>query len=87
MVIGHFEIPVAGEVLTVSLIQTFLTSLQQTTFENIVTIEEIAHDEQFLLLPLCFQLYSIIKLTKNFHMFDLMFSKSFVVCGKGLRKR
>ena len=35
----------------------FLTPLQQMTFENIVTKEEIAQDQQFLLLP---KLYSII---------------------------
>ena len=29
---------------------------QQTTFENIVAKGEIAHDEQFLLWPQCFQL-------------------------------
>ena len=34
-----------------------MTHLQQTTFENIATKEEIARDEQFLLLPQCFQLY------------------------------
>ena len=32
-------------------------------FENIVTREEIAQDEQFLLLPQYFQLYSILKLS------------------------
>ena len=31
------------------------------TFENIVAKNEIAHYEQFLLLPQCFQLYLIIK--------------------------
>ena len=29
---------------------------QQTAFENIVGKEEIAHNEQFLLFPQCFQL-------------------------------
>ena len=29
---------------------------QQTTFENIVRKEEIAHNEQFLLFPQCFPL-------------------------------
>ena len=28
-----------------------LTHLQKTTFENVVTKEEIAHNEQFLILP------------------------------------
>ena len=31
-----------------------LANLQQTTFENILTKEEIAQNEQFLLLPQCF---------------------------------
>ena len=35
------------------------THLQQTTFENIVTKEEIAQDVQFLLLPQCFSLLVI----------------------------
>ena len=30
------------------------------TFKDSVAKEEIAHDEQFLLLPQCFQLFSII---------------------------
>ena len=34
--------------------------LQQMTFENIVAKGEIAHHEQFLILPLCFQIYAII---------------------------
>ena len=37
--------------------------LQQTTFENIVTKGEIAQDEQFHLLPQCFQLLSVIILS------------------------
>ena len=37
-----------------------LMPLQQTTFENIVTIVEIAQNEQLLLLPQCFQLFSVI---------------------------
>ena len=41
----------------------FQTSLQQTTFENIVTKGEIAHDVRFLILPQCFQLYSIVVLS------------------------
>ena len=39
----------------------FLKPLQQPTFENIVTKDEIAQNKQFLLLPQCFQLFSIIK--------------------------
>ena len=38
------------------------THLHQTTFENILTKGEIAHEEQFPLLPQCFQLYLIYKL-------------------------
>ena len=55
-----------------------LTHLQQTTFENIVTKGEIAQNEQFLLLPQCFQLFSVIILTilENFHIFELTFLKS-----------
>ena len=37
----------------------FMTPLHQSTFENIVTKEEIDHDEQFLLLPQYFQLFLI----------------------------
>ena len=44
----------------------FLTPLQKTTFENIVTKGEIDHDEPFFLLPQCFQLYSIMVLSFNF---------------------
>ena len=32
-----------------------MTPKQQTPFENIVAKEKIAHIEQFLILPLCFQ--------------------------------
>ena len=39
-----------------------LLHLQQTPFENIVTEVEIAHNGQFLHLPRCFKLYSIILL-------------------------
>ena len=42
------------------LFPTFLMPLQQTTFKNTVTKEEIAQDEQFLLLPQFFQLFSVI---------------------------
>ena len=34
--------------------------LQQTTFENTVAKGEIAQNKQFIHLPKCFQLYSII---------------------------
>ena len=33
---------------------------QQTAFKNILEKEEIAHNEQFLLFPQCFQLNQII---------------------------
>ena len=66
--------------------------LQQKTFENIVTNDEMAHNEQFHLLPQCFQLYSIMIFPhiEIFHSVVYMFSKSsasslLIVCGKGLR--
>ena len=37
-------------------------SHMQITYENIVAKGEIAHDEQFLLLPQCFQLFSRVSL-------------------------
>ena len=37
-----------------------VTPLQQTIFENIATRVEIAHNEQYLILPQCFQIFSII---------------------------
>ena len=58
----------------------FLTPLQQMTLEHIATKGEIAHDEQFLLLPQFFQLYLIINIT----LICKVFSCRFVVCGKGL---
>ena len=52
--------------------------LQQTTFENVVAKGEIAHDELFHILPQCFQLYLMFKLSfmEMFHIFANMFSKS-----------
>ena len=52
--------------------------LQQTTFENTVAKGEIAHNEQFLHLPQCFQLYLMMKLLciEIFHIFVNMFLKS-----------
>ena len=52
---------------------------------------EIPDDEQFHLLPQCFQLYLTIKLSfmTIFQVFFPMFSKSsagIVVCGKGLKQ-
>ena len=57
--------------------------LQQTTFENIVTKEEIARNEHFLLFPQCFQLYSIIKLL-IIEIFSVICLLQIVVFGKGL---
>ena len=57
--------------------------------ENILTKGEIAHDEQFLLMSQCFQLFSLIirSFKVIFHYFAKMFSKSFaarfVVCRTG----
>ena len=51
-------------------------ALQQMTFENIAAKGEIAHDDQFLLLPQCFQLYLII--TLSFADIHLLFNSS---CG------
>ena len=66
------------------------------TFENTVANEEIAHDEQFLHLPQCFQfitimiLLLIILLTEIFSIVANMISKSLAAdllyvgkCGKG----
>ena len=52
--------------------------LQQTTFENSVTIGKTAHDEHFLLLPHFVQLYSILILIfkEILHIFAKMISKS-----------
>ena len=52
-----------------------LTQKQQTTFENIMAKSEIAHDEQFLVWPQCFQLYLTIKLSfmDFFQVFITMF--------------
>ena len=66
----------------------FLMPLQQTIFENSVAKEEIAHDEQFLLLPQCVHLYTIIILAcvQNFHIFYIYVLKvvcyKFIVCWK-----
>ena len=52
--------------------------LKQTTCENIVANEEIAQNEQFLLLPLHFQLYpvNIFSFIDIFCVFAKMKSKS-----------
>ena len=45
-------------------------------FENIVAKREMAHDEQFLNLPQCLQLYAVIifSFLKIFHIIALMYS-------------
>ena len=52
-----------------------LDTLQQTTFENIVTKGEIAENEQSLLLPQCLQLHTISALSfiESFHNFVQLF--------------
>ena len=71
-------------------IGTLLTPLQQTTFEKSVAKGEIAHDNKFVHLPQCFQLYLMIKplFMDIFHTFANMFSKSSAAdlfyVGKGL---
>ena len=45
---------------------------QQTAFENIVGKGEIAHNEQFLLFPQCFQLNQI-TVSPFVHIFDIIF--------------
>ena len=44
---------------------------QETAFENIVRKGEIAHDEQFLLFPQCFQLNQI-TVSPFVHIFDIV---------------
>ena len=44
---------------------------EQTAFENIVGKGEIAHNEQYLLFPLCFLLYQI-SVSPIFHFFDII---------------
>ena len=67
-----------------------LTHLQQTAFENIVGKGEIAHYEQFLLFPQCFQLNQII-VYPFVHVFDIislftaeMEEPTIGISGKGL---
>ena len=55
-----------------------LMSLQQSTSENIVANGEIDHNEEFLLLPQCFQHYSKIMFSfiGSFHILYYMSAKS-----------
>ena len=55
--------------------------LQQMSFENIVAKGDIAHNEQFLLLPQFFLLYSIIKLL--FIEISHSFAEDLLYVGKG----
>ena len=47
-------------VLTLTQIQRMLTRMQQTAFKHIVAKVKFDHNERFLILPKCFQLYSIL---------------------------
>ena len=49
--------------------------MQQTAFENIVTKEEIAQNEQFLLLPQCFPLL-VIGYPFNYYRFSFFYKIS-----------
>ena len=65
----------------------FLTPLQHTTFENIVTNREIAQYKQFLYLSQCFQLFALIiqRFSWGFaNMLSQVVCCRFAVCGKGL---
>ena len=52
-------------------IDTYFNASTKTAFENIVGKGEIAHNEQFLLIPQCFQLDQI-TVSPFFHMFDII---------------
>ena len=52
-------------------IDTYFNASTKTAFENIVGKGEIAHKEQFLLIPQCFQLDQI-TVSPFFHMFDII---------------
>ena len=70
----------------------FSTHLQQTTFDNNMANGEIAHNEQFLHLPQCFQLYliTISFFVEIFPYFCLaifkVFCCRFPVLGKGSKR-
>ena len=59
----------------------FDVSVAEDIFGNFVGKRKIAHDKQFFVLPLCFQFYSMIKLSsiQMFHMCVHMFSNSSAV--------
>ena len=71
---------VNGWITPISTYTHFLTPLQQKTSENIVAKEEFAHGN--ILLPHCFQLYSILKL---YVLEILVVCCRFVVCWKALK--
>ena len=55
------NIPLFSHLTLTWFFQAHLKHLQQTSFKNIMTKEEFAHDEQFLLLPqCCYNSYSFI---------------------------
>ena len=66
----------------------FLLPLQQMAIENVVKKGDIAHNEQFLLLSQCFQLFFTF-IYRDFLYLCLYVFKvvccRFVVCGKGLK--
>ena len=65
---------------------------QQTAFENIVGKAEIAHNEQFLLFPQCFQLnqimvYPFVRIFDILSFFAAEFEDPKIeISGKGLKK-
>ena len=84
----YFENIYGKEVLPFPTCRRILTHLQLTTFGNIVAKGKSAHDEEFLLIPQCFQLCSIISylLREIFIILNQMLFKgvccNFVVCEK-----
>ena len=67
-----------NELTLVPHIDAFWRHCSRRHFENIVAKEEIAQNEQFILLPHCFQLFSIFKpsFKEIFHIFPQMVLKS-----------
>ena len=63
----------------------FLRHLQRTFFKTFEAKESIVHNEQFLLLPQCFQLCSIFNIYSHFclNIFKVVYWR-FAVCWKGL---
>ena len=75
------------------LTDTFRRICSRRLLKTLWQKEKIAHDEQFPILPQCFQLYLMIKLSfmEISHTFANMFSKSSAAkvsyVGKGLRDK